>query len=144
MQKQKTGSIVCYLYHLLFNGLIRKINAASPAIKGNSIAISPIFGSRPTILRSLGLAESCENRSGFDADLSTIATSRGNAPIVLETIRIIANMRIYRQTLFFPVNDASRCFIVKNFRPFRIQNLYVSDNLWSNEGLHSHDGFSPF
>jgi hypothetical protein len=81
----------------LFNGLISRIKAVSPAIKGNNIIISPVFGSRPRTLKSLGLAVSCLNTSGFDNDFKASAISSGRAPIVLATIMIAANITIYLQ-----------------------------------------------
>jgi hypothetical protein len=39
--------------------------------------------------------------------------SNGTAPIVFDTIRTAANITIYLQKLFLPVNVDSRWFIVK-------------------------------
>jgi hypothetical protein len=104
---------------LRFKGLTKRINAANPAIKGNSIIRRPAFGSRPSTLKSSGLADSCENTSGFDADFITNEIINGIAPIVLEAIRIRTNITIYLQKLFLPLNADSRWFIVKRF--IRIQ-----------------------
>jgi len=77
-------------------------------MKGNSIITKPIFGLTPKILKSLGLAESCEYTCGFELDLLNTAISKGIAPIVFDTIRTKANIRIYLQKAFLPVKVDSR------------------------------------
>jgi hypothetical protein len=84
------------------------MKAKRPIIKGTIIIIKPIFGLTPKILKSLGLAESCEYTAGFEADLLNTAISKGMAPIVFDTIKTTANIRIYRQKAFLPVNVDSR------------------------------------
>jgi hypothetical protein len=97
----------------LFNGLTRRIKAANPAINGKSIITRPAFVLRPIMLKSLGLAAICENTAGFEPDFINMAISNGMAPIVFDTIRTTANIIIYLQKLFLPVNVDSRWFIDK-------------------------------
>jgi hypothetical protein len=98
---------------LLFKGLTRRIKAISPAINGKSIITNPASGLSPITLKSLGLAAICENTAGFEIDFISMEISKGTAPIVFDTIRTAANITIYLQKLFLPVNVDSRWFILK-------------------------------
>ena len=95
----------------LFKGLTSRTKAANPAIKGKSIIRSPVFGSRPNTLKSLGFAESREYTSGFETDFISDAIINGMAPMVFDAIRIMATITTYLQMLFFPVNVDSRWFM---------------------------------
>jgi hypothetical protein len=76
--------------------------------------MNPIIGLKPIMLKSFGLAVNCENTDGFEPDFNEMEIIKGIAPIVFATIRITANIKIYLQKLFLPVNVDSRWFIVKN------------------------------
>ena len=82
-------------------------------MNGKSIRTNPTFGLSPITLRSFGLAASCVNTAGFESDFISVAISKGIAPIVFDTIRTTANITMYLQKLFLPVNVDSRWFIVK-------------------------------
>jgi hypothetical protein len=89
------------------------MKATKPAMNGKIIIINPASGLSPITLKSLGLAASCENTAGFEADLINMAISSGTAPIVFATIKTTANIRKYLQKLFLLFNVDSRWFIVK-------------------------------
>jgi hypothetical protein len=75
-------------------------------------------------------------------DLTSNERSKGMAPIVLAAISIAANIRRYRQKLFFPVKVDSRWFIVEKL--FKILSWSSWDNQLSNEVQRSHVCSAPF
>jgi hypothetical protein len=99
--------IVC-IKVLPFNGFTRKTNAMMPATKGISKRSKPILELKPNTLISDGFAAIFETTSGLDAALTPYAINNGIAPIVFDTINIAANITIYLQKLFFPLNADSR------------------------------------
>jgi hypothetical protein len=93
---------------LLFRGLTSRIKVINPAKNGNIIMMNTLIGPNPIMLKSFGLAENCEKTDGFEKDFINIERSKGIAPTVFAAIRITANINIYLQKPFLPLNVDSR------------------------------------
>lgn len=103
--------LIVILNVLLFSGLIKRMNAMRPAIKGKTSNKNPRFASSPVILRLFGFDANCEKTAGSEFDFIARATTSGIEPIVFDTIRIVANITRYLHQLFFPLNADSRWYM---------------------------------